>query len=177
MKKNEFEQQIAIARMSHENQLALSRVQHEHTMEANTLHHQHQIEQIRTMGEEIRETISTHLKSIQPIYELLGGEGTLALLRLQTEQMVAMATYCVEKAAEVAGNKLNADVEAKREVFQRAVVKTLLEEIDKVYFKGRDDADADADDDAAFAEAVASQVGDALRSRPRYDDEDDDLPS
>jgi hypothetical protein len=177
MKKNEFEQQLVMARMSHENQLALSRVQHQHTMEVSTLHHQHQIEKIHTMGEEIREAMSAHLKSSQPIYELLGGEGALALLRLQTEQMVAMATYCVEKAAEVASNKLNADVEAKREVFQHAVVKTLLEEIGKVYLRGRDDADADADADAAFAEAVASKFEDALRSDSRYEDEDNDLPS
>jgi len=194
MKKNEFEQQISLLKIQHELALEKAREEHGQMIESleirhahSNVEHAHQIQMVRVMGEEMRSTISHAKETMMPMYEHLGSEQTYALLKGQIEQGVALVTHLGEKALAVAEKKIEVDGAAKLSRNIEDGMKTLLQEVHRVYWAGRDDADADADEqdakDAAFADAVRDSIGRAFRdagcevAEDSGSDDDDDLVS
>lgn len=192
MKKSEFEQQMATMRLRHEQDIAVMNLKHEHALEEMRAHgersdasHQSHLEAMRVMGEEIRTTISHAKDMLMPLYEHLGSEQTYALLKTQLEQCVAMVTHLGEKALTVAEKKVEADASAKLSRTVEDTMRALIQEVERTYFVGWDDADADArdDGDAAFAEAMKDSLARAFRdagcevSEDTGSDDDDDLVS
>lgn len=193
MKKSEFEQQIELARLRHEQDIAVMNLKHEHALEETRAHgqrsdasHQNHLEAMRVMGEEIRTTISHAKDTMMPLYEHLGPEQTYALLKTQLEQSVAMVTHLGEKALAVAEKKVEADAAARFGKSVEDTLKALTHEVERIYFAGRDDADADAEaqyaEDSAFAGAVKDSLARAFRDAgcevaDTESEDDDDLVS
>lgn len=166
MKKSEFEQQITLQKLQHE--LALERAREEHA---------HRIQRMRVLGEELRSTFSHARDSLMPMYEHLGSEQSYALLKGQIEQGVALLTHLGERALVVAEKKIEVDGAARLSRNIEDGMKTLLQEVHRIYWAGRDDADADADaDDAAFAQ-VARDLGYIHPNGSEDEDEDNDIVS
>lgn len=193
MKRSEFEQQIESMRLRHEQDIAVMNLKHEHALEEMRVHgersdasHQNHLEAMRVMGEEIRTTISHAKDTMMPLYEHLGPEQTYALLKNQLEQSVAMVTHLGEKALAVAEKKVEADAAARFGKSVEDTLKALTHEVERIYFAGRDDADADADAQAAeymdLADAMKDSIARAFRDTGREASEDsgsddDDLVS
>ena len=156
MKKTDFEQEVQRMTLVQTHAIEMAKLTHAHTMERRSAELAGAATIVRLIGEEVRNTATTQMAVIMPLYEHMGAEATAAHLRLQIEQSVAMLITLGEKGLD-SMVKIQ-EVQATKSSAQEArdlvnlLTGTLLDAIEDISYSKLREYDEEGDDSGGYSE-------------------------
>jgi len=156
MKKTDFEQEVQRMTLVQTHAIEMAKLTHAHAMERRSAELAGAATIVRLIGEEVRNTATTQMAVIMPLYEHMGAEATAAHLRLQIEQSVAMLITLGEKGLD-AMVKIQ-EVKATKSSAQEArdlvnlLTGTLLDAIEDISYSKFREYDEEGDDSGGYSE-------------------------